>query len=69
MIDGDYVQSDIGMISALLIVALTRLPQTDGNHEERTVLRCTLTLLEMLSRNVSKQMDGRMEGEINAKTN
>jgi len=55
----EYIQNDVNLMIDLMIMGLTRLSE-DNNHEERTIMRCTLILLEMLNKNISKHMESRL---------
>ena len=52
MINADYVVHDVTLAFELLVLGITSLPASEYNHRERIVMRATLTLLEMLLRNI-----------------
>ena len=54
---GDYVRDEVSMIMHLLAFGLRKIPKAEDNCDERMFMRAVLTLLEMLDRNVSKQME------------
>ena len=51
----DYAKHDIMLVMSLLILGIRNLGANDHNHEERTIMRCALSLLEFTHRNLDKQ--------------
>ncbi len=63
MIRGGYVQHEVGLATDLLILGITALEPKDESHQERVIIRSTLTLLEMLQRNIKGQMEAERTAE------
>ena len=57
MLHGDYVKHDLTLVISLLMLGIRNIEPNDHNHEERTIMRCALSLLEFMSRNVDAQME------------
>ena len=55
-VSGNYVKNDVDLAMNLLMFGIKKIPENGENYEEHVIMRSTLTLLEMLNRNVSKQM-------------
>jgi hypothetical protein len=56
MVHGESIRHEASLAMDVLIIGLTRLDNTDENHQERVIMRATLTQLEMTWRYINSQI-------------